>query len=69
MRKRTTVTACRIPDEHLDALKSIAARWNLPVGTFLKTLIREFIENRLIIKIPWNQYDRLTIVGLPIGNN
>lgn len=52
MRKRTTVTACRIPDEDLAALKSFAARWNVPVGTFLKTLIREFLENRLIIKMP-----------------
>jgi hypothetical protein len=52
MRKKTTVTSCRIPDEHLDALKSLSARRNVPLGTFLKVLVREFLEKRLVIQIP-----------------
>jgi len=52
MKKRTTVTACRLPDEHLAALKSLAAMRNVSMSTFLRVLIREFLNKRLIIPMP-----------------
>ncbi|MBI5640802.1 MAG: hypothetical protein HZA17_10275 [Nitrospirae bacterium] len=45
MRKKTTVTACRIPDEHYEKLKSLASDRNVTVGTFLRVLVREFLSN------------------------
>lgn len=51
-RTKTTVTACRLPDEHYNALKALAASRNVTVGTYLKVLVRELLERRITVQMP-----------------
>lgn len=52
MRQRTTVASCRLLDSDYEMLKIIAGRVNLPIGLYLRVIIRELLSNRLQIRKP-----------------
>jgi hypothetical protein len=52
MTYKTTTISARIPNEHLKRLQEFATSRNLPLGTLVRVLLREILQNRIQIRLP-----------------
>jgi hypothetical protein len=50
MRKKTVVVSSRIPKTQIQQLQALADQHRLPVGSYLRILLREHLAGKTLIK-------------------